>query len=358
MARIVQASLRRLRLPLYTPYRLSYRTFTEFEPFLLQLTDENGKTAFSDMHVSPGSSTETREGAWNYCLSKLGEINKLDRDDFKAGLMKNLDQSKVATALLVTTLEALDNSDWLKIKETSAQELIVPINGSQDAEIESELETLFAAGFSTFKVKVGKDVESDTRRTNSILKLLDGRGSIRLDANRAYTKEDAIKFVNGIRYSGADLFEQPCEADAWDDNAEVARNSPIALMLDEPICSLEDIERASQIHNVKYCKVKLKRFGSLAALSAGIELIHSNGMLAVLGDGLGSEINNWMEASVAARLIKTKGEFNGFLKHKDKLFKNPLPFANGRITLEKNYCPVLDTETVDRVTVETKTIQY
>ncbi|TAM23564.1 MAG: hypothetical protein EPN62_09005 [Candidimonas sp.] len=272
--------------------------------------------------------------------------------------MNNLGESKVATTLLVTALEALEDTRWLKIEERSEQELIVPIGGTDQGEIESELETLFQSGFSTFKVKVGKDVPSDIKRANTILKVLDGRGSIRLDANRAYSVDDAITFVNGITRSGVDLFEQPCDADAWDDNAEVARNSPIPLMLDEPICTLRDIERAAGIDNVKYCKVKLKRFGSLNALAEGIELIHRNNMLAVLGDGLGSEINNWMEASVAARLIKTKGEFNGFLKHIDKLFENPLSFANGRITLEKGYVPILDTDAIERVTVEKKIIEY
>ncbi|TCT03727.1 L-alanine-DL-glutamate epimerase-like enolase superfamily enzyme [Paralcaligenes ureilyticus] len=358
MTRIAKATLRQLRLPLYRPYRLSYRTFTEFEPFFLELTDDHGRSAFSDAHVSPGSSSETRAGAWAYCLAKLNEINSDTLHGVKARLMYSLGESKVATTLLVTALEALERTGWLKVVERSEQELIVPISGTDQSEIELELETLFQNGFSTFKVKVGKDVQSDIKRTNTILKVLDGRGSIRLDANRAYSVGDAITFVNSITRSGVDLFEQPCDADAWDDNANVARNSPIPLMLDEPICSLRDIERASDIANVKYCKVKLKRFGSLDALAEGIELIHRNGMLAVLGDGLGSEINNWMEASVAARLIKTKGEFNGFLKHIDKLFKNPLPFANGRITLEKGYVPILDADVIERITVEKKVIEY
>jgi L-alanine-DL-glutamate epimerase-like enolase superfamily enzyme len=358
LAKIAKANLRRLRLPLYTPYRLSYRTFTEFEPFFLELTDEYGNKAFSDAHVSPGSSSETRDGAWKYCLDRLGEINESDVESYKTSLMNNLDQSKVATTLLMTTLEALGHSDWLKVNEHSEQELIVPINASEPSEIDDELQDLFRKGFSTFKVKVGKDVQADINRSNAILKLLDGRGSIRLDANRAYSRDDAIRFANGITHSGVDLFEQPCGADAWDDNAEVARNSPIPLMLDEPICSLKDIDRAAEIPNVKFCKVKLKRFGSLSALVEGIERVHANGMLAVLGDGLGSEINNWMEASIASRLIKTKGEYNGFLKHIDKLFKNPLPFSNGRIVLEKGYVPVLDMDAIERVTTEQRTIDY
>lgn len=358
MTHIAKATLRRLRLPLYQPYKLSYRTFTEFEPFFIELEDAAGKRAFSDAHVSPGSSSETREGAWKYCQDRLHELKNVDIEESKIKLLTRLEESKVATTLLMTALEALQGSQWLQVEKDIDQELIVPVNAMDAPAIEKELHLLLEEGFTTFKVKVGKDVDADIVRTNTILRMLAGRATIRLDANRAYCKEDAIRFAQGIEYAGVDLFEQPCDADAWDDNAAVARQSPIPLMLDEPICSLADIERAAQIPNVGYCKVKLKRFGSLDALAAGIQSVHDHGMLAVLGDGLGSEINNWMEAAVAARLIRTKGEFNGFLKHVDRLFLNSLSCQNGKIHLTAGYFPQLDEEALDRLTIEKYDIEY
>ena len=358
LANLAKATLRRLRLPLHQPYKLSYRTFTEFEPFFLELQGADGRKVFSDAHVSPGSSSETREGAWAYCQARLAEFGSGGIDEIKARLLGQLEQSKVATTLLVTALESLQGSEWLDVRESVSHELIVPINATDPAGIEAELEQLLGEGFTTFKVKVGKDAAADIERTNTILRLLDGRATIRLDANRAYSRDDAIRFVQGIRREGVDLFEQPCEADAWDDNAAVARASPVPLMLDEPICTIADIERAAGIPNVGYCKVKLKRFGGLDALAAGIRCVHEHGMLAVLGDGLGSEINNWMEAAIAARLIRTKGEFNGFLKHKDRLFRNPLSFGRGRITLQAGYFPVLDEAAIERLTVDAYAIEY
>ena len=355
---ITKATLRWLRLPLYQPYRLSYRTFTEFEPFFLELEHADGRRSFADAHVSPGSSTETRDGAWAYCQQRLAQLRDKGIDQFKSDVVANLDQSKVATTLLMTALESLETSKWLSIDRDTALELIVPINATDEAGIEREVNQLLGQGFTTFKVKVGKDVQADIERANTTLRLLDGRATIRLDANRAYSRQDAIRFAQGLRYAGADLFEQPCDADSWDDNAAVARESPVPLMLDEPICSIADIERAAAIENVRFCKVKLKRFGSLQALADGIQSIHDHDMLAVLGDGLGSEINNWMEAAIAARLIRTKGEFNGFLKHKDKLFRNPLPFSQGKIRLQAGYRPTLDQEAIERLTVEKHIVEY
>lgn len=358
MGEITKATLRWLRLPLYQPYRLSYRTFTEFEPFFLELEHADGRRSFSDTHVSPGSSAETRDGAWAYCQQRLAQLRDQGIDQFRSDVVANLDQHKVATTLLMTALESLETSHWLSIERNTELELIVPINAIDEAGIEREVNQLLGQGFTTFKVKVGKDVETDIERANTTLRLLAGRATIRLDANRGYCRRDAIRFAQGLRYAGAELFEQPCDADSWEDNAAVARESPVPLMLDEPICSIADIERAAAIENVRFCKVKLKRFGSLQALADGIRSVHDHGMLAVLGDGLGSEINNWMEAAVAARLIRTKGEFNGFLKHKDKLFQNPLPFSQGKIRLQAGYTPTLDQEAIERLTIEKHIIEY
>ncbi len=345
-------------MPLVRPYKLSYRTFDAFEPFFLELVDDSGASAFSDAHVSPGSSLETREGAWSWCLESLKTLGASDIETQKHGLAARKHESKVAATLMVTALEFLGGSKWLKIDRDFTNGLLVPINSIDEVAIEPEIEALLAEGFKAFKVKVGKDRDGDIRRVNTILDVLDGRAMISIDANRAYSREDAIWFARRLTRSGIELFEQPCAADAWDDNAAVAGECPIPLMLDEPICSLADIERAAGIDNVGFCKVKLKRFGGLDLLAEGIQSVHAHGMQAVLGDGLGSEINNWMEAAVASKLIRTRGEFNGFLKHKDRLLLNPLPFDHGSIKLAAGYVPQLDRESIERLTTEVRVFEY
>ncbi len=74
----------------------------------------------------------------------------------------------------------------------------------------------------------------------------------------------------------------------------------------------------------------------------------------VLGDGLGSEITGWMEASVAQKLIRNAGEFNGFLKASDRLFETPLRFEDGDLILAKGFVPRLDRQGLDRLTVEVR----
>jgi L-Ala-D/L-Glu epimerase len=115
-------------------------------------------------------------------------------------------------------------------------------------------------------------------------------------------------------------------------------------MLDEPICGLNDIERAADIPNVGFCKLKLKRFGSLDALKQALEKVRELGMEPALGDGISSELQCWMEGCVARHVIRNAGEFNGFLKPKARLFAKPLRFAAGELVLAAGYTPTIDAD--------------
>jgi L-Ala-D/L-Glu epimerase len=130
----------------------------------------------------------------------------------------------------------------------------------------------------------------------------------------------------------------------WDANARVATVSTVPIMLDEPICTLDDVKRAADIRNVGFCKLKLKRFGGLDLLREALDTVRRFGMEPVLGDGLSSELGCWMEACVASVTIRNAGEFNGFLKPKVRLFAELLLFAAGELAISPGVTPTIDAE--------------
>lgn len=352
MTAIRKVTLRRLNLPLIRPYRLSYRTFETFEPFLVEVEDEDGNSAFADAHISPGSSSETREGGWSFLDRHIRAALGAEPEAAIASTLAEFDHSKVATTALVTALEHLLDDPLLHVTEPASLPLLTPVNQVEPDAIRAEIEDWLAQGFRTFKVKVGKDVDADLARVACIQRAVTGRATLRLDANRAYSRDDGIRFAAALDPEGIELFEQPCDSDDWEANGAVAKASAVPLMLDEPICTLEDIERAGTMPGVGFCKLKLKRFGGLDRLRQGLEAVRSHGMEPVLGDGLGSEIHCWMEACVARSTIRNAGEFNGFLKPKERIFETPMPFAEGTIQLGAGYRPRLDRAKVERLTAE------
>src|ERR1017187_716592 len=75
--------LRIIGLPLIRPYQLSYRTFTEFEPIIVEMRSVDGHIGWGEGHISPGSSSETREGGWAFCREHADKILGKDTRDAK-----------------------------------------------------------------------------------------------------------------------------------------------------------------------------------------------------------------------------------------------------------------------------------
>lgn len=341
---ISEVTLRRVDLPLSTPYRLSYRTFETFEPIVVEIRDGDGREGWGEQHISPGSSEETREGGWAFACEFAERLVGLDIETAVETVSQASARSKVAATALVTALEMLTRPAMLETESETRLPLLTPFNAVDASEVAEEVERRLEEGFRTFKIKVGKDVRSDLNRISAIQDAANGRATLRIDANRAFNREDAISFATSIDPQNIALFEQPCAAEDWDANAAVAKFSRVPLMLDEPICAPTDIDRAAGIEGVGLCKVKLKRFGSLAGLEAAINQVKTNGMDAVLGDGLGSEINCWMEACVARRTIDNAGEFNGYLKVRpeSRLLETPLGFEMGEMVIPAGFRPQMD----------------
>ena len=343
---IRRVTLRRLRMPLHVPYKLSYRTFEEFEPYLVEIVTTEGGHGFGDGHISPGSSDETREGGWAFSREMAGALLGKTPADAMAHVRANASRSKVAATAFATAVEMVGQCELLDVDEAARLPLLSPIAGTEPEAIQRELDEVHAQGFRTVKIKVGRDLEGDLVRVAAIQEAGDGRFTFRIDANRAYDEAEGCRFASEIDPDGIELFEQPCPTEAWDANAAVARASVVPLMLDEPICTNADIERAATIEGVGLCKLKLKRFGGLAALRESLDLVRSLGMEPVLGDGIGSEVTAWMEACVARSTIRNAGEFNGFLKSSVSLFDEPLRFEDGAITMPAGYRPRLDHDRV------------
>ncbi|MFQ6018081.1 MAG: mandelate racemase/muconate lactonizing enzyme family protein [Kiloniellaceae bacterium] len=339
---LTRVTLYRLRLPLIAPYRLSYRTFEAFEPIVVEVSDDVGRTGWGEGHISPGSGAETPAAGWAFCCARGAGVVGRTPGEAKASIRARLEPSRVAATAMLVAIEMLEDNPLLHVAEDLRLPLVTPVNSLTPEDIPAEVERRLDDGFGTFKIKVGQDVEADLARVQAVQKAIAGRATMRLDANRAFDRADGRRFAAALDPAGIELFEQPCAAEDWEANAAVAKVSTVPLMLDEPICDIRDIERAATIDGVAFCKLKLKRFGGLDRLKAALDRARDLGLEPVLGDGLGSELGCWMEACVARSTIRNAGEFNGFLKPKTKLFVEPLIFEQGCLVLKAGYRPRID----------------
>ena len=341
--------LYRLRLPLRTPYRLSFGTLCELELFLARVWVEQACGTGESVPLAIYSS-ETADGVWSGLTESARAIAGRSARDALAELEREREQRPFATAPLMTALETA------LAPPVPTHDLAVPLLGTvlshdEDSSPE-EVEALIADGYRTLKVKVGFDVAADARWVARVQELVGGRALIRVDANQGYSFEAACEFVRRVDPAGIEVFEQPFEPGEWDAMARLAVLSPLPLMLDESIATGADLERLIELRCAGTVKFKLAKAGGLAALEHLIAVARGGGLEVVLGNGVAGDVGNLHELVVAARAIDMAGEMNGFLKPVTRLLANPYEVVEGRARLPRGYAAEIDWERVAAHTVD------
>jgi L-alanine-DL-glutamate epimerase-like enolase superfamily enzyme len=357
--RVAGLTLHLVHLPLTVPYHVSYRVYEDFDPILVEAMDEDGRVAWGEGHISPGYSDETVAGGFALCQALAADMVGREPAEAKAMVQARKSESPAAASALICAMEMLEGHPLLDLGENITLPLLTPFHATEPGAIENEVEQRLREGFTTLKVKVGKDWRDDLERVARVHDAAAGRAVIRLDANRGFSRDDGVSFAQGLAPDGIELFEQPCASADWAANGAVAAASMVPVMLDESIYGLADIERAGLMAGVGLVKLKIKKMGGLDDLKAGLSLIRDLGMEPVLGDGVAADLGCWMEACVG-RLgadggITNAGEFNGFLKTRDGLLTNPMTFEAGALKLPAGYRPDIDRAVLAAHSVEKTT---
>ncbi|MCY0855195.1 mandelate racemase/muconate lactonizing enzyme family protein [Cupriavidus sp. D39] len=337
-------TVHQLAFPLIAPYRLSSGDLRLFDPIVIEIRDSEGRCGWGEALIIPGYTHESIEGAWQVAATLAERIVGLRLDQAAALVTAWILPNPGVVSAILAALDMLGGEPMLHPGHDVDVPLLAPCQEHEPARIRDEVDSLIAQGFCTLKVKVGYAWQDDLDRLDTIQAAVAGRASLRLDANRGFSRKDGIAFARRLQPHGIELLEQPCGADDWDDNAAVAAVSTVPVMLDESIYGMEEIERAAGIGNVGFVKLKLKKVGNAGMLRDALHRIRELGMTPVMGDGVSIEIGCWMEACVAAHTIDNAGEMNGFLKVRQRLFANPLPFSQGAIRLRAGYWPEIDRE--------------
>jgi L-alanine-DL-glutamate epimerase-like enolase superfamily enzyme len=345
---IERLTLHRLRVPLVTPYRLSFGLLHAFDTVLVELLDRDGRAGIGEATYLTGYTDETIDGGWALAQQLAAGCAGKTAAAIHASLEPHLEAAAFTATAFYTALEMLSQHAALAVEETARVPVLGLLHATESGAIEREAEQLFAQGYTTLKVKVGFDAGQDAAMVQRIQRALNGRGAIRLDANQGYSRDDACRFAATLAPEGIELFEQPCAAGDWDAACAVARVASVPMMLDESIYGLADIRRAAELNAARYIKVKLMKLGGLDRLAAAIDAIRAHGMEPVLGNGVACEIGCWMEACVARGRIGNAGEMNGFLKPAAALLRDPLKFERGAIVIEPRWQPALDRDAIAR----------
>jgi L-Ala-D/L-Glu epimerase len=204
--------------------------------------------------------------------------------------------------------------------------------GSPD-EAATEAQGWLDHGFRSAKIKVGSGIEQDRDRVKAVREAVGDRMALRVDANEAYTVDEAVRLAKSLSPFDLSLFEQPVPRRDLDGMAKIRKAIEIPLMADEAILGPETLVEVIRKEAADIVKVKVMKQGGIARTVQMIHTAEAAGIKCVIGHGFGMAINTLSEIHVAAscKNIIQGCEFVGPLKMKQDVVKNPLDMETGKV---------------------------
>lgn len=185
-------------------------------------------------------------------------------------------------------------------------------------------------GFRRLKLKVGPDVDATLRTINSMRKIVGNRVDLRVDANESWNLETAVHMARELRSYSVSAIEQPLPHAELMKMQELKKASPIPLMLDESLCSLEDAQKAIQYNLSHLFNIRLSKCGGFLNSLKIAALARQN----ALGYQLGCMVGETGILSAAGRqfamldpsLKYLEGSFDRYLL-KDNIIREEISFG-------------------------------
>ncbi|GAB4375104.1 MAG: dipeptide epimerase [Salibacteraceae bacterium] len=343
---MIEVELRHCRIPLISPYVLSFGSVHHFDS-LLCVMRHGQKEVVAEATALPGYSWETIGGMWNTAEQLIRECSTLDLLTNRC--KTHLHDSPFAITPITTAIHKL-------LHPISYPDLSIPlvgiISGSAPAAIEQSVQTLQQEGFKTLKLKVAGKLDEDLEKLRVVGNTLQRDTIVRIDANQGYAVGDALRFVENLDPSWVELFEQPFKPDLWSETAELNRRSPVPIMLDESIWTAEHIHRAMSDSCARYVKLKMVKHGGFNETMRLLDLAQSLGIGVIFGNGVQTAIGCADEAVIYHLCgCNSTAECNGWLKQAGDFTKG-LVVESGNLRLSSSFA--VDLATLEQWTVRSK----
>ncbi len=94
-------------------------------------------------------------------------------------------------------------------------------------------------GFSTVKLKLGKNVDDSIKRIKLARQIMGNETTLRVDANCAWSVSEAIDFSQKSQEYNVASIEQPLVADNIEGIAHLSSSIPQVIVLDESLCTIQ-----------------------------------------------------------------------------------------------------------------------
>lgn len=278
---IARIALREIRLPLAEPFRTATGVVEQRRIILLELTDADGVSAWSECvaEAVPGYSTETVDGAWrilsesvipivigkvfphprhlHFALEDSVRGNHMARAAVEMGAWaitaQRANESLAAYLVYASTLEGAP-------RESVETGIAVGMQSSTDVLID-RVRAAFGDGYRRIKLKVSPGYDVGTVR--QVRNAVGESAPLSVDANGSYSLDAPADTValKALDAFGLVMIEQPLARDDLVGHAKLQRMMKTSLCLDESVLDDSSVEDIIALGSGRIVNLKAGRVG-------------------------------------------------------------------------------------------------
>jgi muconate cycloisomerase len=306
-------------LPTIRPHKLAMHTMQNQTLVILRLRCSDG---------IEGIGEATTIGGLSYG-NESPESIKTNIDKYFAPLLIGQDASNINVAMLRIERAARGNTFAKSAVETAlldaqGKRLGLPVSellggrvrdglevawtlasGNTEKDIDEAERMLDIRRHRIFKLKIGAgEPAKDIAHVAAIKRALGDRASVRVDLNQAWSEATAIRGCQMLGDAGVDLIEQPIPRQDREAQARVSARSPVPIMADEAIESVEDSFALARAGSAPIFALKIAKNGGPRAVLRTAAIAEAAGIALYGGTMLEGAVGTLASAHAFATLSK------------------------------------------------------
>ena len=322
--RITNIKIGRISVPLRTPFKTALRTVSSVEDVIVEIHTDTGNIGFGEAPptgVITGDTTGSIIGAIEDHIKKAIVGMKIENFEdlmlkLQSCVLKNTSAKAAVDIALYDLFGQLHGAPLYKLLGGYRKEIVTDITISVNDPEEMAKDSLEAInrGYSTLKIKVGKDSLKDMERMKAIRQAVGHDVQLRIDANQGWKPKEAVSVLRKMEDAGLQIefVEQPVSAHDIDGLKFVTDNVNIPVLADESIFSPIDALNVLQRRAADFINIKLMKTGGIYNALKICSLAEMYGVECMIGCMLEAKVSVTAAVHLAcAKSIITKVDLDG-----------------------------------------------
>jgi len=206
--------------------------------------------------------------------------------------------------------------------------------GYTDEKMRELLREAVDAGWTTFKMKVGSDLDDDKRRARLIREFIGEDGQLMMDANQVWGVNEAIRWMRELSEFNPGWIEEPTSPDDILGHAKIARAlAPIPVATGEHCHNAVMFKQFMEAGGLSVCQLDSCRLASINEI-LGVLILAWKFEIPVCphagGVGLCEYVQHISMFDYARVSCSTEGRVIEYVDHLHEHFKDPVRLVKGR----------------------------